>query len=164
MAGHPLETPLEVTQRGSPMRFARKRKSRASLLVCPLPPLPAPEQFSQTIRSGPKPAGWNAIPVEELAGPIVREADLEAAAPGDGLVFDDGDAVAMPSGSSSARISRTAGTNHRDRCYGQRDHVCTVVFHDLQPTGQRRVLQQLISSDRHQTVASLPRSRRDWAG
>ena len=51
----------------------------------------------------PKPAGWNAIPVEELAGPIVREADLEAAAPGPGTAscLMMGMRSDMPSGVSS---------------------------------------------------------------
>jgi hypothetical protein len=45
-------------------------------------------QSSFTIQGfGSEPAGWNVIPIEVLAGPIVRESNLEAAAPGDGFVL-----------------------------------------------------------------------------
>jgi hypothetical protein len=44
-------------------------------------------------RFGPEPAGWDVIPIEVLAGPIVREADFETSASRDGLVFDDADAI-----------------------------------------------------------------------
>ena len=50
-------------------------------------------------RFRPKSAGRQVIKVKILAGPIVREADLEAATLRDGLVFDDANAVCLPAGS-----------------------------------------------------------------
>jgi hypothetical protein len=44
-------------------------------------------------RFRPKPASWAVVPIEILAGPIVRKSDLKAAAAGDGFVFDNADAV-----------------------------------------------------------------------
>jgi hypothetical protein len=56
-----------------------------------LPSSPSPAQF--TIHHiPPKPAGRDVIPIKKQPGPI-RESDLKASAPRDGLVFNDANAV-----------------------------------------------------------------------
>jgi hypothetical protein len=51
------------------------------------------ESSFSILRLRPKPARRSVIPIEELAGPIIREADFKAAGPWNGLMFDDANAV-----------------------------------------------------------------------
>jgi hypothetical protein len=81
---------------------------------------------SRSSSSGLEPAGRDVVPIEELAGPIVREANLKAPATRDGLVFDDPDAV----------CHACQGSVHRPECYVDQERSHRL---DLQPTGQWHV-------------------------
>jgi hypothetical protein len=56
-------------------------------------PLPAPVRFRDLAFLTPEPAAWEIVPVEIDGLTTIGESHLEATTAGDGLVFDDANAV-----------------------------------------------------------------------